>query len=357
MNVIRPKTLEEALGFLAPAPAIRAAAGGTDLIPRLNQKFESCDTLCLLGDFPEMTGVRKEAGDRIFVGAMTTLSGVSREPLLLPYTALQAAAGGAASPQIRNRATVGGNILQENRCLYFNNQIPWSDVTRCYKRGGDKCFQYPGSRVCMALFQSDLAPVLMAYGAFVRIAGVEGAAAEDACEECLNAERPCGGQPKTEKPGEDLSGRGVIYREMPVSDLYGAGGRKNLEAGELVAGVLIPERGPGEKCVYERWALRRSFDFPLLSCAIDVKPSGREVRIVFGSAGVRPRRFTAGEEAFAGQPAKALPEIARGLSDRAAAVIMPFGDTHVDGETRRAMAGTLLERAAERLAAGEWLER
>lgn len=311
MIIYRPTSLDEALFLLEKDPGLKPVSGGTDLIPRLNQRLERHPALCLLGNWPEMNNIRTEEA-RIFIGARLTLSEIGRHPLLAPFKALRYAANHAASPQIRNQATVGGNILQENRCMYFNNQVPWSDVSRCYKWGGTQCFQYPGSRVCMALFQSDLAPVLMSYSASVRIKGAGG------------------------------------EYEMPIEDLYLAGGKKNLRHDELLTGVLFPEADSSHRCAYARWTLRGSFDFPLLGCAASMnvlEGKVRNCRIVFGSAGIRPRRFEAGEAAFDGQPAGSLKEIAHTLHEEASKVIMGFTDTHVDSASRKEKAGWLLEDA------------
>ena len=75
MKIERPATLQAALALLSERP-MRIVAGGTDLIPRLNQGIESCEALCILGPYPEMTGVKREVDGRLFIGALTTLAGV-----------------------------------------------------------------------------------------------------------------------------------------------------------------------------------------------------------------------------------------------------------------------------------------
>ena len=317
MKVFRPETIAEAAALLSEDENLKLVAGGTDLIPRINQKFEKHAGLVFIGAYPETSGVREEEDGRIFIGASEKLSGLEKCTALAGYPALLQAAGRVASPQIRNQATIGGNILQENRCMYFNNQVPWSDVNHCFKWGGAQCFQYPKSRICMALFQSDVAPVLIAYGASVRIIGNEG------------------------------------LREMPVGELYLPGGKKNLKHDEIVTGVLLPALTKGDTSVYVRWTLRGSFDFPLLGCAVvmNVKDGEcKDCRIVFGAAGIKPQAFPAGAEAFIGKRIEEFSDIAAGLAEEAGKKIMAFRDTHVDGEVRREKAGVLLKAALEKLA-------
>ena len=282
MKVVRPESLDAAIKLVKEDEQLKLVSGGTDLIPRLNQRLEKHESLCFISPYPELTGVRRADG-RIFIGACTRLAEIDKEP-----------------------------ILQENRCMYFNNQVPWSDVNHCFKWGGAQCFQYPKSKVCMALFQSDVAPVLIAYGAAVRIRGSEG------------------------------------EREMPVEQLYLSGGKKNLKHDEILTGVLIQEARETHRCAYVRWTLRGSFDFPLLGCVVsmDVREGcASGCRIVFGAAGVKPQSFAAGEEAFEGKSVSELPEIAKSLHEEAAKKIMGFTDTHVDTATRKEKAGWLLEDA------------
>ncbi|MBQ5950556.1 MAG: FAD binding domain-containing protein [Lachnospiraceae bacterium] len=322
MDVYSPKTLEEAIRLLDADPGLKVVAGGTDLIPRLNQRLESYDKLCYIRPYPETSGVRTEEDGRLFVGASVRLNETAEIPELAPYTALVSAATHVASYQIRNQATIGGNILQENRCMFFNNQVHWSDVNHCFKWGGNKCYQFPQSKVCMALFQSDVAPVLIAYGASVRVRGPEG---------------------EREIPAEKL------YNSWNAKDPKN---QKSLAHNEILTGILLPPAEEVGRSSYVRWTLRGTFDFPLLSCALAVRTEGDAVTrcgICFGAAGIRPQAFPAGADAFTGLALSELPAAAKGLHAEAAKRIQPFRDTHLDGNVRREKAGWLLEAAVAEL--------
>lgn len=313
MNVSKPKNLEEAVRFLSEHPGTKIVAGGTDLLPRINQKLEFYDTLCYIDDLPEMSGVNIEKDGGVFIGASVRLAEIPSVKELSGYTALHQAASKVASPQIRNQATIGGNILQENRCMYFNNKVPWSDVNHCFKWGGNQCFQYKKSKECVALFQSDVAPVLMAFDAVAVIYG----------------------------PG----GR----REMLVGELYLKAGRKNIAPNEILLGIKLGAWVKGEYSAYVRKTIRGSFDFPLLSCAVRIKIGEnkviKEVKTVFGSAGIMPSVFMAAAEVMIGKKADELMALADALKPAVSKMISPFQDTRINGAVRNDMAKGVFAKA------------
>ena len=146
-------------------PFAYPVAGGTDIIPRVNQGIEKHEQSVCLEGLPDMRGVSFEADGSVRIGALTKLVEISENEALAQYGGLREACSRVASPQIRNQATIGGNVLQENRCVYFNQSVSWRRVDHCFKLGGDRCYQYPKALGCMALFQSDVAPVLISYNA------------------------------------------------------------------------------------------------------------------------------------------------------------------------------------------------
>ncbi|HVL34751.1 MAG TPA: FAD binding domain-containing protein, partial [Burkholderiales bacterium] len=171
----RPTSLEEALGLLGPAA--RPLAGGTDLVPLLKAELAAPEHLVALrGLLP--AGI-EEQPEGVSLGAATTLREIEQSPLLAArYAALAQAAAQAATPQIRNEATLGGNLLQRPRCWYFRHP----DV-RCWLKGGGDCPARQGENArhalfgggaCVAVHPSDLAPALVAFDAEVRLRGRHG---------------------------------------------------------------------------------------------------------------------------------------------------------------------------------------
>jgi CO/xanthine dehydrogenase FAD-binding subunit len=140
--------------------------GGTDYVPLLKYNLKEPDSIISLDKIIELKGVKKEEKG-LFIGAMMTLREVYENNLIVElFPSLSQAARKVASPQIRNIGTIGGNVLQDRRCMYFNQSDDWrSNIDRCYKTGGQICHQVPKSEVCRALYYSDIAPVLMSLDA------------------------------------------------------------------------------------------------------------------------------------------------------------------------------------------------
>ena len=316
MIVHKPESIADAIRFLSGQPEAKIVAGGTDLLPRINQKLEKHRILCYIDDLPQMCGVNVEYDGSVFLGASVRLAEVADIIELVGYTALLEAASKAASPQIRNQATIGGNILQENRCMYFNNQVPWSDVNHCFKLGGKQCFQYKKSPECVALFQSDVAPVLIAFSALAVICGPDG------------------------------------IRQVPVAELYMKAGKKNISHNEVLLGVVLPPLSKGEYSAYVRKTIRGSFDFPLLSCAVKLTVSENIVgdcKAVFGAAGVIPATFKAAKEVLTGENMEALPLLIPDLLAAIPKIISPFQDTHISASVRNDMAREAFTKAISQI--------
>ena len=230
------------------------------------------------------------------------------------YTSLVQAAGKVASPQIRNQGTIGGNILQENRCMYYNQTVSWAKVERCFKLGGEQCYQYKNSPECVALFQSDIAPVLISYAAVALIYGPNG------------------------------------EREMPVSELYLNAGKKNIGHDEILLGVKIPSAESKWHSAYCRKTIRGSFDFPLLSCAVLITENDGlidDAKVVMGAAGVKPREVLEAKQVFSGKKISELQEAAKELEKSVKKYIAPFRDTRVNAVVRRQMGEEVMVKAIE----------
>lgn len=155
----------------------RPLAGGTDMVPLMREGVWEPDHLVNLKAIDDLHYlVEGEAG--LYIGAMTTLDELDRSPAVRErYRALAEAAHSAASPQLRNMATLGGNLLQQVRCWYYRGQF------HCWLKGGDTCQARPGQNQyhavveqspCVAVYPSDPPCALIALDATLRIAGPEG---------------------------------------------------------------------------------------------------------------------------------------------------------------------------------------
>jgi 4-hydroxybenzoyl-CoA reductase subunit beta len=254
-----PRTLREAARILAGEGAeALPLAGGTDLLPNMKRRQQVPRTLISLRYVEGLRQNEKSpAGTRL--GACLTLAEIAGDPCLRNgLTALRQAASQVATLQIRNQATLGGNICLDTRCNYYDQNYEWrKSIGFCLKKDGTTCWVAPGSSKCMAVSSTDTAPALLALGARVRLVSEAG------------------------------------EREVPLSDLYENDGIHYLKKrpDELLTEVLL-ESLQGWKSTY--WKLRRrgSFDFPVLSVAAAARFSNQgmveEARIVVGSVASRP---------------------------------------------------------------------
>jgi len=254
-----PRTLEEATRILSGEGAnAMPLAGGTDLLPNMKRRQQVPRMLMSLRHIERLTHVELGAsGSRL--GACLTLTDIAADPRFRNgMTALTQAASQVATPQIRNMATLGGNICLDTRCNYYDQSYEWRKaIDFCLKKDGTTCWVAPGSSKCMAVSSTDTAPALMALGARVRLVSHSG------------------------------------EREVPLSELYNNDGINYIKRrpDEILAEVLVDSLH-GWKSTY--WKLRRrgSFDFPVLSVAAAARLSENGVvedaRIVVGSAACLP---------------------------------------------------------------------
>jgi xanthine dehydrogenase YagS FAD-binding subunit len=174
----RPDTIEQAITLLGKIPAgeQRALAGGTDLLTLMKADVVAPAGLVDIKRLPELNDQIVTTNDGVTIGTLTTLSQLDDSQVIREdYPALAEAVAAAASPQLRNMATIGGNLLQRPRCWYFRNPH-----VNCWLNGGDRCLARDGENQrhalfgadpCVAVHPSDLATALVALGAEVRLRG------------------------------------------------------------------------------------------------------------------------------------------------------------------------------------------
>src|ERR1700726_4019645 len=229
-----PQTLEEATRILDGERAnAMPLAGGTDLLPNMKRRQQAPRTLISLRHIQSLSEIElSDSGLRL--GACLTLSDIAASPRFRNgLTALAQAASLLATPQIRNMATLGGNICLDTRCNYYDQSYEWrKSINFCLKKDGTPCWVAPGSSKCVKVSSTDTAPALMALGARVRLVS---------------------------RSGE---------RDVLLADLYNNDGLDYIKRkpNEILAEVLLDSLR-GWKSTY--WKLRRrgSFDFPVLSVA------------------------------------------------------------------------------------------
>jgi 4-hydroxybenzoyl-CoA reductase subunit beta len=253
-----PRTIAEAVAWLAENPATMILAGGTDLLPNMKRKQQTPKTLLgLRGLRDELATIRFE--DDAVIGAGVTLSELVASPEIRDsYRGLWQAASQVATPHLRNMATVGGNVCLDTRCTYYDQNYEWRKaINFCMKKDGDTCWVATSSPKCLAVSSTDTAPMLQALRATVTL----------------------------------VSARGT--RVLPLSELYANDGIHYLtrQPDELLTAITLPRTG-GWRSAY--WKLRRrgSFDFPVAAAAVAARFEGARVidaRIVLGAVSSKPQ--------------------------------------------------------------------
>lgn len=313
-----PQTVAEAARILdGEGPEAKPLAGGTDLLPNMKRRQQVPKTLISLQHLQELRQLElSDSGSRL--GACMTLSEIGADPRFRNgMAALAQAASLVATPQIRNMATLGGNLCLDTRCNYYDQNYEWrKSIGFCLKKDGDICWVAPGSAKCMAVSSTDTAPALMALGARVRLVS---------------------------RAGE---------REVPLAELYQNDGIHYIKRlpHELLTEVLLDPL-PGWKSAY--WKLRRrgSFDFPVLSVAAAVRVSCQgivaEARIVVGSVACLPLVAAEASRSLVGRPLS--PESIAQAATLAAHIAKPLDNTDFDMTWRKRVTAEFVTYALREL--------
>ncbi|MBI3534204.1 MAG: FAD binding domain-containing protein, partial [Deltaproteobacteria bacterium] len=166
-------SLNEALNYISKLKnGFVFMSGGTDLVPQIKQETVCPKYVISLYGIPELSQIENQ--DFISIGSQVTLSDLASNPIIskhLPW--LSEIISNIATPQIRNRATVGGNLLANNRCIYYNQSLLIRSAhSLCFKAGGEVCHLIPNVKhsdtpLCQARFISDLAAVFLLLDSYV----------------------------------------------------------------------------------------------------------------------------------------------------------------------------------------------
>lgn len=275
---VRPRSLSEAIEHLQQDGS-HVHAGGTDLLGCLREDIFEVSKVVSIGGLSDLRGIAWMSGGGLRIGALTTITEISKNPLIRErYGALAAAASEVASPQLRNQGTIGGNLCQKPRCWYYRGEF------KCLRKGGGTCFAAAGEnqfhcifgsdRICFIVHPSDTAPALIALDAQLEITGPKGTRA--VAVESFHV-----------RPGQD------VQRETW------------LEPGEILTAVRIPAPPPGLRSTYRKVRARRSWDFALAGIALALRFDGMRVtggRVVLSGAAPVPWRSKAVEDALRGKP-------------------------------------------------------
>src|SRR5579864_2264972 len=169
---LAPRDVRQATHMLSQeGEGAMLVAGGTDLYPNMKRRQFTPAVLIGLHGIAELRHIDGTPERGMSIGAGVTLSTLASHPLIMQhYTALASAAASVSTPQLRNVGTIGGNLLLDTRCNYYNQSEFWRrSIGYCMKKDGDVCLVAPGSPRCWAISSADSAPVLVSLNAQARL--------------------------------------------------------------------------------------------------------------------------------------------------------------------------------------------
>jgi 4-hydroxybenzoyl-CoA reductase subunit beta len=269
-----PKEVSEAVKMKGDAGAGGMfVAGGTDLYPNMKRRQQTPDTVISVTRLRELHEIRGDAKSGLVIGAAVSLTEVCRHPAIRrDYPVIASAAQLISTPLLRNMGTIGGNLLLDTRCNYYDQNYEWrKGINFCMKKDGEICWVAPGSSTCWAVQSSDLAPVMVALGARLRLVSTV---------------------------GDRLIDAAGIYNHDGIDYLH-------KRPDELLTEIHLPPPNR-TRAVYKKLRRRGTFDFPVLgvAAAIDVSEDGtvRHARLVLGGIAPAPIEIKEAEAILIGQP-------------------------------------------------------
>jgi xanthine dehydrogenase YagS FAD-binding subunit len=272
---IDARSVEEAVALLsADARGTIAKAGGMDLLDLLKEGIIAPSRIVNLQRIDALRGVQFTDAAGLRLGALTTLAEIASNPSIRQhYPALAEAAGHAATPQVRNAATIGGNLLQRPRCWYFRNELFHAAREQVGREESQYGAIFDNARTTM-VHASTPATALLAYGARVHMVG---------------------------KSGQS--------RSLPLSDFllppdFNRTRDTALGNDEVLTHVTVPITATTTRAAYHKQTERDSYDWPICDVAVVLTVANGKVeaaRIVAGAVAPVPRRLMASESVLVGR--------------------------------------------------------
>jgi 4-hydroxybenzoyl-CoA reductase subunit beta len=317
-----PGSVAEAVALKAASPPEAAyVAGGTDLYPNMKRRHQMPPVLIGLHGVEEIRGIEVRSDGGFTIGAATTLTEIAEDRRVQEtYPSLAATMRLISTPILQNMGTIGGNLLLDTRCNYYDQNYEWRKAIHfCMKKDGEICWVAPASPRCWAVQSADSVPLLVAMGATVDLTGPEG------------------------------------ERSIPVMALYKDDGIEYLtkKRDELVTRIQLPAPN-GWRSSYRKLRRRGAFDFPVLGVGAWARFADdgtvADARVVLGGVGSWPEIVVGAHEALVGTRLedKAL----AGAAEIAWQMGRPLDNTDFTLSWRKEMIRPYVKRALSDLRSG-----
>jgi 4-hydroxybenzoyl-CoA reductase subunit beta len=294
-------------------PRAMFVAGGTDLFPKLKRRQFEVEALIGL-DFLQRA-IHRGDDETVVDAGITLAAASSNDELRAVYPGYAEAAGLVSSPPLRNAGTIGGNLCVDTRCNYYDMTYEWRKAAGfCIKKDGDICLVAPSSPRCWAVSSSDTAPVAIALGALVTLAG-----------------------PDSE-------------RELPVAALYRDDGIDYLakQPNEVVTSLHLPA-ADGTRTAYVKLRRRGSIDFPIAGAAVALRLEGSTVtscRIVLSAVASHPLEVAEAGEFMVGRQVDE--ESVKAAAEIASKPAKPLDNADLSHFWRKRMVRVVVEQALQK---------
>ncbi len=299
-------------------PQGQFVAGGTDLYPNMKRRQQTPQTVISIMRLPELNQITGEGKSGVRIGASITLTDICEHPIInRDYPVVAHAARTISTPILRNMGTIGGNLLLDTRCNYYDQNYEWrKGINFCLKKDGDICWVAPGSSKCWAVQSSDLVPVMVAIGAKLRFASTLGERVIDAAG---------------------------LYNDDGIDYLH-------KRPDELLVDIHLPPTN-GWRASYQKLRRRGAFDFPVLGVAAWIKTDNaglvEDARLILGGIAPSPMQVEEAEQALIGQAFDS--EHIRAAAEAAYVKARPLDNTDFVMNWRKQMARQFTIRALEAL--------
>jgi xanthine dehydrogenase YagS FAD-binding subunit len=271
-------TLDAALSQLKDGAVVKA--GGVDLLDRMKDGIQQPSRLVNIRNISQLRGIRTGKDGSLTIGPLTTLAEISDSPLFAnEYRILADACGHAATPHIRNMATIGGNLLQHVQCWYYRS----SDF-QCIRHGKDICFAFEGLNQYHAIMEYGTCPAVAPSSAAVALLGL------GATVDLTSAKRGT---------------RSIGIRELYIVPDANPTKFTVIEPDELITSIRIPAAAPGTRSAYQKYGDKESFDWAIADAGVVLEMDGETCRravITMGAASPVVRRSPKAEAAIQGKP-------------------------------------------------------